>query len=334
MDQYVRDLKRVVEVNYDITIFDIIKFKNVYKISAVEGNFCLKQCKCKFDKFKYILDVLDYLKKQEFDNILSIVETYSEEQYIEFNDVYFYMTEWIESRELNYSNYYDIIRASQNIGNFHNYTQGYKPSKNILPDYRWMKWGDIFNLKLMDIISFKESLKYRSDLDIFDRIYLENADKNIDLAKESIELLYKFEYEKIVKEHFEIGYICHHDLANHNVLIDSKGKIYFIDFDYVILDTYLHDLGSFINRCLKLGSWNEYKLNLIINSYRDIKRLPKREILLTLSFILFPNDFWQIGIQRYRENIRWSDERFLKRLNRSENDKQDKTNFIKSIIFK
>ncbi|EIA25703.1 Putative spore coat protein S, partial [Candidatus Arthromitus sp. SFB-3] len=97
MDQYISSLKRLVEENYDITIFDIIKFKNIYKISAVEGNFCLKQCKYKFSKFKYILDVLDYLKKQEFDNVLSIIETYSEGKYIELNGVYFYMTKWLES---------------------------------------------------------------------------------------------------------------------------------------------------------------------------------------------------------------------------------------------
>ena len=334
MDQYISSLKRLVEENYDITIFDIIKFKNIYKISAVEGNFCLKQCKYKFSKFKYILDVLDYLKKQEFDNVLSIIETYSEGKYIELNGVYFYMTKWLESRELNYSNYYDVIRASQNIANFHNYTKGYKPSQNILPDSRWMKWIDLFNSKLSDIISFKELLQDRNDLNTFDKIYLENVNKNVDLAMESIEVLYKFEYEKIINEHSKLGYICHHDLANHNLLIDSKGKIYFIDFDYVILDTYLHDLGSFINRCLKLGNWNEHKFNMVINSYRDVKYLPRREILLTLSFILFPYDFWQIGIQRYRESIGWDNEKFLKRLNRSENDKDDRTYFIRSIIFK
>ncbi len=55
---------------------------------------------------------------------------------------------------------------------------------------------------------------------------------------------------------------------------------------------------------------------------------------LHFLFILFPNDFWQIGIQRYRESIGWDNEKFLKRLNRSENDKDDRTNFIRSIIFK
>ena len=56
MDQYISSLKRLVEENYDITILDIIKFKNIYKISAVEGNFCLMQCKNKFIKIKYIFN--------------------------------------------------------------------------------------------------------------------------------------------------------------------------------------------------------------------------------------------------------------------------------------
>ncbi len=90
---------------------------------------------------------------------MSIIETYSEGKYIELNGVYFYMTKWLESRELNYSNYYDVIRASQNIANFHNYTKGYKPSQNILPDSRWMKWIDLLILSLVILFHLKSYYK-------------------------------------------------------------------------------------------------------------------------------------------------------------------------------
>lgn len=333
MNQYISGLKKLVEESYDVTIFDINKFKNVYKISAVEGNFCLKQYKHDFCRFKHILDVFDYLEKREFDNILEIIETYSHKKYIEFDNVYFYMTKWIESRELNYSNSYDVIRASQHIAKFHNHTKGYKPSTDVNADSRWFKWLDIFEAKLRDIYVFKEMLNSKKELTIFDKIYSDNIDKNIDLAKESMDLLCRFDYEDIIKEHSKRNYICHHDLANHNILLDSYGKIYFIDFDYIILDTYLHDLGSFVQRCLKFGRWSKDKFRLIINSYKDVKYIPKREILLMMAFILFPNDFWQVGIQRYKENILWTDDRFLKRLTRFENDKDDKVSFIRDIIF-
>lgn len=334
MNQYINDLKKLVEENYDITIFHINQFKNVYKISAVEGNFCLKQVKHDFHRFKHILDVFYYLKRKEFDNILELIETYDNKKYITLDNVYFYMTRWVESRELNYSNNYDVIRASQHIAKFHNHTKGFIVSPDTSPDIRWMRWIEIFDHKMNEILEFKDMLRDKKELTIFDQIYFENIDKNVDIAKESIDLLHKFDYEGVIKEHSKKNYICHHDLANHNILLDSQGKIFFIDFDYVILDTYLHDLGSFILRCLKFGRWDKYKMDIILKSYKDVKYITKQELSLMLSFILFPNDFWQIGLQRYKEDIRWNDDKFIKRLTRFENDKDDRVNFIKSIIFK
>lgn len=334
MIQYINDLKKLVEENYDVTILDMSKLKNVYKIVAVEGNFCLKQFKYEFSRFKHILEIFDYFKKEDFDNILDVISTYSEKKYIEFDNVYFYMTFWIESRELNYSNSYDLIRAAQHIAKFHNYSKGFKVSKDSKADIRWMKWFEIFDRKINDIYKFKKLIEDKSELSVFDKIYFENIDKNIQIANESIENLYKFDYENVMKEHIKKNYICHHDLANHNILLDSSGKIYFIDFDYVILDTHLHDLGSFIMRCLKFGRWNHEKFKIIINSYKDVKHVSKQELSLAMSFILFPNDFWQIGVQYYNEKINWDEEKFLRRLTRFENDKDDRRNFIINMISK
>ena len=59
MIQYINDLKKLVEENYDVTILDMSKLKNVYKIVAVEGNFCLKQFKYEFSRFKHILEIFE-----------------------------------------------------------------------------------------------------------------------------------------------------------------------------------------------------------------------------------------------------------------------------------
>lgn len=332
MIQYFNDLKKLVEDNYDVTVLNILKFKNVYKIISVEGNFCLKQFKYDFYRLNHVLEIFKYLIDENFENVLEIIPAFSGEKYVELNDVYFYMTKWIESRELNYSNTYDIIRASQHIAKFHNYSEGFSPNFKIKADVRWGKWIEIFNKKINDILNFKKIIEQKSEKSIFDKIYLKNLDENIELGNQSIENLKIYNYENIVSQHEKKGYICHHDLANHNILIDSYNKIYFIDFDYVILDSFLHDLSSFINRVLKYGRWTKDKFKIIIDSYKDVKDISKNEISLALSFILFPNDFWQLGIQYYYENITWTNEKFIKRLTRFENDKKSKNEFILNMI--
>lgn len=334
MSEYINDVKKLVEENYYVTVLSIEKIKNVYKIVAVEGDFCLKQIKYDFYRLKHILEVFDYLKENEFDNILDIICTNNGEKYIEYNNIYFYMTSWLESRQLNYSNNYDLIRAAQNIAKFHNYSKGFKPSVDTDVDIRYMKWIQIFDKKINDILNFKDIIENKEELSLFDKIYLKNIDKNISLANEAVENLYKYDYKKVMKETVKKNYICHHDLANHNLLLDKNGKVYFIDFDYIVIDTYLHDIGSFIYRCLKYGRWYYEKFNLIIRSYKDVKKISNKEMLLIISFILFPNDFWQIGFQYYEEKILWKEEKFIKRISRIEDDREEKSHFLRKIILK
>ena len=334
MGEFLKDLKKLVEDNYDITVLNINKVKNVYKITGVEGDFCLKQVKYNFLRFKHILEVIDYLKKNEFDNILDIILTYEDEKYVEYKNIFFYMTKWLESRELNYSNQYDLIRASQHIAKFHNYSNGFAPSEDTDVDIRYMKWIQVFDKKINDLLEFKEIIEKKKDLTLFDKIYKQNIDKNISLSNEAVENLYKFNYKEVMKETVKKNYVCHHDLANHNLLLDQFGKIYFIDFDYVIIDTYLHDLGSFITRSLKYGRWNDEKFQIVLKSYKDVKHISKKELLILMSFILFPNDFWQLGIQYYNEKIYWKEEKFIRRLSRIEEDREDRKNFIKRVILK
>lgn len=332
MSEYLNNLKKLVEENYDVTVLNMIKFKNVYKIVAVEGNFCLKQFKYSFCRLKHVLEIFQHFNRKNFENILKIIPCNSQQDYVELDGIYFYMTQWIESRELNYSNIYDVEDAARHIAKFHVYGKDFKISDETKADIRWFKWMDILNRKINDIFKFRDSIILKDELSIFDKIYLKNIEQNIILANECIENLYRFDYKSIMRNHVVESYVCHHDLANHNILKDEKGKIYFIDFDYVILDTFLHDFASFVMRSMKIGRWDTDKLKIIINSYRSVKSLSKQELCLAMSFLLFPNDFWQLGFQYYVEEINWEEEKFLRRLTRFENDKEDRSVFIRNVI--
>lgn len=332
MSEYLNNLKKLVEENYDVTVLNMIKFKNVYKIVAVEGNFCLKQFKYSFCRLKHVLEIFEHFNRKNFKNIPEIIPCNLKREYVELNGIYFYMTHWIESRELNYSNIYDVEDAAFHIAKFHIYGRDFKISDETKADIRWFRWIEIFNRKIDDILKFRDVILHRDELSVFDKIYLKNVERNISLANESIENLYRFDYKSVMKHHIVESYICHHDLAGHNILKDREGKLYFIDFDYVILDTFLHDLASFLMRTMKIGRWNIGKLRIIVNSYRSVKQLSKQELSLAMSFLLFPNDFWQLGFQYYVEEINWDEEKFLRRLTRFENDKDDRISFIRNVI--
>ncbi len=57
------------------------------------------------------------------------------------------------------------------------------------------------------------------------------------------------EYYNLCKEKEKIVF-CHHDLAHHNILI-NKEEVYFLDFDYAVIDLKVHDICNFINKAIK-----------------------------------------------------------------------------------
>ena len=107
---------------------------------------------------------------------------------------------------------------------------------------------------------------------------------------------------------------CHHDFAHHNILIDKDQQINIIDFDYCILDTHIHDLASLLIRAMKDGKWSDKTGDLIINSYQETLEVTDEELKIMKYFIMFPQSFWQIGLQYYWEQQPWNEEVFINKI--------------------
>lgn len=125
---------------------------------------------------------------------------------------------------------------------------------------------------------------------------------------------------------------CHHDYANHNVLIDKNDELNIIDFDYCLLDTHIHDLASLLIRCMKDGNWSNDKAQLVLNSYSKTHSLYEEELKLIKGFIRFPQGFWQIGLQYYWEQQPWGEEFLLNKINKYLKDRNEREKFVDNFI--
>ncbi|MGE5528256.1 MAG: hypothetical protein ACM3X6_03835 [Patescibacteria group bacterium] len=104
--------------------------------------------------------------------------------------------------------------------------------------------------------------------------------------------------------------ICHHDLSHRNVLI-FRGRAGFLDLDYAVADSVLHDLANLAGHLLRLRTYAFHPVDAALASYYGGAR-PEREAMEILgAMLLWPQDYWQIGRQRYDERQPWSEERFL-----------------------
>ncbi|MCW6111450.1 CotS family spore coat protein [Clostridium sporogenes] len=327
------EIINIVENNYDININSIEKIKNVYKIISDSNKaYAFKIIKYEFNHFLFIISCMKHLQCNNFSKIPKIIPNNKGLEYIKIGDFYGYITEWIDdSRQCNYSNPVEVMMAANKLGQLHEKSKNFYITEYMKPRIGWFKWPKTFETRKDEILDFKKRILNKNKKSEFDNFYMSILEDEIERADRSIKNLCETNYLNVMLKQIEDRCFCHHDYANHNILIDSENQIYIIDFDYCMLDTKLHDLASILIRVMKNGKWDLKSAELILNSYRKESYINKEYILIMAAFMEFPQDYWQIGIQYYWEKQPWSEEFFFSKLNRYYTDREERQEFIEKF---
>lgn len=325
-------IAKIIKDNYELEVISVEKVKNTYKVYAKEGRYCVKVIKYQFPHFYFILSAILHLQHNGFKRIPEILNTKNGEYYINFFDKFAYLTEWIPSRESNYDNPIELERVSTKLGELHECSKGFTITNNMKPRIGWFSWVEVYKTRKNEILDFKNRINQKAYKSDFDNLYLSVLNEEIERADRAIKGLENSNYMKVMeREVFKRGF-CHHDYANHNVLIDFNNNLNVIDFDYCILDTHIHDLASLLVRAMKNGKWGVEKATRIINAYSVSNAVTDEELSLIKEFIRFPQTFWQLGIQMYWEQQPWTNESFMVRLNKYLEDREEREEFINTFF--
>ena len=325
-------IKNEVESNYLLDIYKIKNFRNSYKLESDKGVYGIKIVKYTFSHFHFILSAINHLNKKGFKKIPKILNTKDDFEYIKVGGNYAFLNEWIPSRRADYKDMDDLSKAARKLGELHKHSEGFNINSKMKPRIAWHSWIKVFETRLLEILDFKKRIYQKYYKSNFDIIYLSEIDEEIERGKKAIEELKKYNYYRIMdKEVLKRGF-CHHDYAHHNVLIDENGEVNVIDFDYCILDTHIHDVGSLLIRSMKEGNWKNEVANNILNSYSQTNDVTEEEMKLIIAFIRFPQTFWQIGLQCYWEQQPWGEEFLTRRLNKYLDDRKQRENFLDNFL--
>ena len=324
----INQLIKTIEDNYDIKIIALEKIKNTYKVNCIQGQYCIKIIKYEFAHFYFILSAIKHLQRRGFETIPTILQTRDFSDYIKLDDKFAYLTEWIPSRTSNYSDLEELALVSRKLGELHRSSKGFVLKPNMKPRIGWYSWIEVFNTRCNEILDFNNRISQKAYKSEFDKIYSENTPKEIERGLDAIEGIRSANYYKLMdKEVMSCGF-CHHDYAHHNILIDDKGKVNIIDFDYCILDSHIHDVASLLIRTMKDGNWSKKKADIIINNYLKTNNITKEELILMKSFMKFPQGFWQIGLQYYWEQQLWNQSVFIKKISKYLDDVEEREKFL------
>ncbi|MBU3159376.1 CotS family spore coat protein [Clostridium frigoris] len=320
----IQEVKEIVKNNYSLSINDIEKIKNVYRIETKDNMYCLKIVNYELGHFLFIIGAIKHLQNNGFQSIPEIIETIDQKEYIRLQNKYAYLTPWVDARECDYDNLVEIKLCTTKLAQIHKKSLNFKVTPDMKPRIAWLKWIETFKTRGNEILDFKRRISEKKCITEFDSNYLKVMEGELARCNKSIHNLYKSQYVSKMKEEIKHRGFCHHDYAHHNVLLEKSGGVSVIDFDYCILDTHLHDLSSLLIRRMKNGKWNLENTFFIMDEYDDTFPIYKSDIEVMSAFMEFPQEYWQIGIQYYWEKKNWGEEFFLKKLEKMNEDKVDR----------
>jgi len=321
---------------FELVVHDVIPVRKVFILDTDKGDKVLKKISYSISRLGFINYGIEYIKNNNFNRIIEFEKTKNNLIYVLWKDDIYCIMNLVEGRECEYSNPVDVMLTSKALAELHKASGGLINDEAfgllLLENQKRYLCGriiEIFNEKLRKLKFFKSIATLYENKNEFDYIFLEHEKYYEENIIESIKILEQSEYHNLCKEKEKIAF-CHHDLAHHNVLI-NKEEVYFIDFDYAVVDLRVHDICNFINKAIKDFGYDTEKCYSILNEYTHINPLDQRELKVLYGFLSFPEDFYSVSRDYYTRKKQWSEEVFLNRLKRKVEYREDREKFLKEF---
>jgi spore coat protein I len=289
-------LKEYNIVPEEISIIQSGSIKTVWKFKDKNGVFCLKRLKQTLDKALFSVNAQLYIK-QAGGNVPAVCIDKKGEPIVKLNEELFVVYEWLNGRDLNFSNGSDLSLALGGLAKFHITSKGYKSPEGARVSSKLGKWPNQYESMKCKLIAWKEIAREKGKPG--DQAYLKCVDPIIEAADQAIMLLEKSEYIKLTAADSTIPVLCHQDFGKGNAILTDKGIIV-LDLDGVSFDLPARDLRKIIGKMAEnSGRWDANKVLEILNWYTNINPFTEDEKKVLYIDLLFPHWFFGLVKNQY-----------------------------------
>lgn len=334
----VEDICSFILKNYNVVVYDIenVKYKNtekeraVYKIETDKGTKCLKKVYYDKGKLLYIYSVIEWLNAKGI-FCPHLISTKKNLKYVNYNNMLFILTDWINGRKCDYDNINDILVSSEYLAKIHSCSYGFKPIEGSSDAINNCNYYESLNKHFKQLMEqSNEAFKIK---DKFSVKFLEHFEYNLNASKESLYLLSNINFTKDIGDRVSRRAICHLDYVNKNIIFTDDNSICIIDFDKSAIDYPIHDISNYLRRILKREktSWDFNICKSAIESYETIRPLSKDEHTAILAMLMFPHKFWKISRDYYKNIKNCNKESFLSILKGIEKQEHNHEIFCKEF---
>ena len=314
--------------NYNFIVEDAAPLRSVYILTTNEGFKIFKKIDYSKAELIFIYEALEIIRIK-YPYIINFKKSIYDIPYVEYNNELYVVLDLIEGRECLFENPIDLRNTAAALAKYHEAAHNIKLNTNLRNNSG--KMITRYKHRIRDMESYKKIAQMHVNKSEFDRLYLEYVDYYLYCAKCALEHISKSSYRELCETNKTL---CHHDLAHHNILIGNDDNIYFIDFDYSIIDLPYHDISNLITKAAKNNGWCTDILDIVIEAYKGISNFNQKETEVLFGYLLFPLDFYEVTTGYYMKTKEWDEEDFTDKLRRKAGYKEDREEFLKYFIEK
>lgn len=320
---------------YDLGYADVnmVKFKDtekqraVYKVDGKHDSYCLKKVYFSEDELLYVYSALEWLHRHNI-NVPNLLPTVNKGRFVRYDGMLFILTPWINGVKCDFDNLNHVISSAVKLAEMHKSSFDFTPIKGSA---NRIGFDNIY----VSTAKHFEQLLQTSNLafqykDKFSREFLEKFDKNLELAKLSLEVSSLIDEKELSRS------LCHGDYVNKNIIFEEDNSIWIIDFDKCKYDYCAHDLSYFLRRLLKRDNtkWDLELATSIIKAYNSHNHLSPSDLKYIVSYICFPQKYWKISRDYYKNIKKCNKNSFFALLLKSSSKIDHHLEFTMSIINK
>lgn len=327
----VRDKITAVLSLFGLQLKSIRPIRKIWRVETNTGYQYIKKSKLTPVELQFIFEALEYLYARSFPGILRLAVSKQGSPFAAYQGELYILTDWVFSREVDFGILMDLKQAARFLAEFHYYSEGFSPQTIIPSRTAWLDWPTKMALRLQQLNDFRAKALAEAGDSAFSRLYLSYHDFYRRQAEAAYQALLNSPYYEVASAAAAAGSFCHHDYSGRNLLRTFDNRLILVDFDYSLLDLRIHDLINLIVRNLKHSRWDPAVCRFILKEYQQVLPLTEAEIEVMRILLIWPHDFWQMGLQYYHEKLPWPKERFIKKLESKINDRLERENFLKEF---
>jgi CotS family spore coat protein len=318
---------------YDINYKSVEKVRSAYKVSDESNSYCLKMLGRGYKRANKSYFLSNKLRERGFDHVAPYIYTKNDEYLIKHKKSSFYITDWIDGKEVDFKNLDDILDSARFLAQFHNAAKDLEIPASIKIRNRHSNWMEHFNQHIKSVKGFAEKIEKKPKRG-FDLIFKNNMHIFMQEAEFAVALLNTKEAKHAFAEAERERTLCHDSFYYQNILRDQNGKLYLVDLESSLLDCPMSDLGKLIRRiiCKTKFKWDFDLCRRIIDAYDSVRPISREELYPLLAMIAFPHKYWKFGKKRYIKKKKWSEEDYQNKLKKIINLQNYKFELVRNFV--